>query len=358
VYSRSSELPRKTLIIDTLNAPGVALIDPSKPQNLEYIDTDKKYKLFFGGKGYDLRDQAKIAEIIQPKTQTSIKEEPLKISTSQKPTVDEGPTERDSLLAITSSILKEKEVVIIPKEPTDQNIDQEIPSVKFPEAKPYTPEELEQKAKEVDLLTRMLVEMADENVKEIIHKTLTRSWQVPPSLLMLQTLRLAKSADSLGMSTQLIDIFTQLLDAINENSLIHRQYRHISTTNQDEYFFFNLQRIKRDASPGLAQIIDNAIISDPYITSFVSLWKYLSENSSQELKHYLSELVSLLAKHSIEGYFNLTEEQKESVFNNISSPNTKYYRWVTGGILASFFIFILLFLVKRFFKNRKKPLSS
>lgn len=363
LYSRSSELPKKTLIIDTLNTPGVALLDPSKSQHLQYLDTDKKYKLFFGGKGYDLRDQAKVAQAIQPKVQSSINQDQLKLTTPVVTKDETSMSQRDSLLLLAASLLSKSDDKASRTPGTDvisKTSEDEETRLKLPESKAYTQEEIDLIAKEVDIITRLLVEMADESIKELIRNAVTRSWQIPPSLLMLQTSRLAKSADSLGLTNQFIDIFSRLLDVVNENTpTIRKQSRHISATNQFEDFFFNLQRVKRDASPGLAQIFDNAIISDPYITSFSSLWNYLSKNSSEEIMFYLPELVSLLAKHSIEGYFNLSEEQKVKVFNSISPTKPRYNLWIFGSIFAlAIFVFLFFVIRRKYFKTNENTSSN
>ena len=356
LYTRSTELPKKTLIIDTLNSPGIALLDPSKPNHLQYIDTDKKIKLFFEGKGYSLRDQEKIAQILRPKVQQQIKDESIKIDQPTYAKADETSTTNDSLAIKDTGVFTIENPQPSNAEMPGKTSKADEPSSNISmEAKPYEPREIEQKAKEVDYITDLLIALADDNIKPLIKNAITRSWQVPPTLLMLQTHRLANAADSLGLTNQFIDIFTKLIDIVNLNAREQkRQYRQISSSTPDEAFFFNLQHVKKDASPGLAQLIDNAIISDQNINSFVSLWKYLSKNGGAEIKPYLSELVTLLAKHSIDGYFNLSEEQKEAVYSSISSKHACSKLWCVGG--ASLIVVILILFI--YFRRRRSKSSN
>ena len=178
---------------------------------------------------------------------------------------------------------------------------------------------------------------------------------------MLQTTRLAISADSLGLSEQFLKIFTKLLDVISQNNEnLSRHSRHISSKGENENFFYTLQQIKRGASPELSQLIDNAIISDPSINSFESLWNYLSQNSSNEIQPYISELLSLFAKHSIEEYFNLTETQKELVYEQATKQEKDTTFWIAaiGFLIASSLLYIILLARKKRRKNQNQSRNS
>ena len=62
-YARKASLPPKTLIVDTVNLSGTALLDPTRPEHLNYIASDSRYTLFFEGKPYDLKDQSIAQEL-------------------------------------------------------------------------------------------------------------------------------------------------------------------------------------------------------------------------------------------------------------------------------------------------------
>ena len=357
LYTRSTELPKKTLVIDTINSPGFALVDPSKPTHMQYISTDKKFKIFFEGKGFNMRDQAKMTQKIIPTTPSATAE---KIEVTKQPLAEitvENP--KDSLLhQVLKNLPPVKNMETIAEQELNSAIkpqEQKTDSTKF-EVKTYTETELEAKAREVEIISNLLIAIADESVKPLIEDAIFRSWQVPPSLLMLQTTRLAIAADSLGLSEQFLEIFTKLLDIItqnNENPSIHS--RQIASKEQNERFFYTLQQIKKGATAGLSQLIDNAIISDPSINNFESLWKYLSQNSNGEIEQYIPELLSLLAKHSVEEYFKLSELQKELVYKQATSQklNNKSWLIIAVSILTFSFISIILLIRRKKRKGRK-----
>ena len=358
LYTRSTELPKKTLVIDTINSPGFALVDPSKQTHMQYINPDKKFKIFFEGKGYGIRDQAKLAQKIVPTVPTV---EANKIEVTKQPIV-ELPTKESQEDSLLRQVLKNLPPVESTENLAEQDsnagtetIEQQTKATST-EGKAYTEIELELKAREVEIISKLLISIADEEVKPLIENAIVRSWQVPPSLLLLQTTRLAIAADSLGLSEQFLEIFTKLLDVISQNNdNLSLQSRHITSKGQNENFFYTLQQIKRGASPGLSQIIDNAIISDPTINSFESLWKYLSKNSSNEIQQYISELLSLFAKYSIEEYFNLTDSQKELVYKQATSTKDNKTAWLIAGgfiIAISLLYFILIARKKKRRKNQ------
>lgn len=66
-FEKKDNLPKHTLVIDTANVHGVALIDPVKSENIAYLDPEKRFTLFFEGKAYNLKDQSNIKEIIAAK---------------------------------------------------------------------------------------------------------------------------------------------------------------------------------------------------------------------------------------------------------------------------------------------------
>ncbi|MDD2196719.1 MAG: tetratricopeptide repeat protein, partial [Bacteroidales bacterium] len=76
-YARKSSLPHKTLIIDTVNVSGVALLDPSRHEHIEYLSNKSRHTLFFEGKPYELQDQSKVNELLVADTDKVIDDDEL-----------------------------------------------------------------------------------------------------------------------------------------------------------------------------------------------------------------------------------------------------------------------------------------
>jgi hypothetical protein len=355
-FARRADLPSKTLVIDTVNVAGVALLDPSRPENAPYIDNEKRYTLFFEGKPYDIRDQSQLRKSISAKLVPRQTNEVKRITPRHSIALD---SEQADSLAFMDSLLTNftqkfdtlrtikpigEAEKLISDSLTQKPTDKELSYSKIPSA-------------ESERLTKILMQLADSDIKPIVAEAMLLNWEIPPAMLTMQAIQLSNHADSLGNTKEFITLYSKLLDVVSAKSVEskYRQSRLITQTSLDEDFFFRLQRLKRLASPGLAALLDEAILSQPQISSFLSLWEYLNTEKELQIKPYLNELLELLIKSSIEDYFALPQTDKEAILKSITEEEKPVKGIFVISITFVLGLFILIFLLR---KRKRKSLNK
>lgn len=348
-YTRRSELPQMTLVVDTVNIKGVALLDPSRTVNLGYLDPEKRYTLFFGGKPFEVRDQTTARQALSARLTPTRKTEELNIITPPK-------FEVDTLASLIEDIIDrgiELTELDKAKEP-DSTITNQI-------ADPSQIDQLEildlqgltniEPTGESERLAKILSRLADPSIRTSLSKAMHNNWELPSALLKIQAKRLAQMADSLNQKEQYIALYSKLLDIVSIKSVeaIHRQSRQISQTTFDEDFFFRLQKMKRMASPGLAELLDEAILTQPHIASFTTLWEYLINERNDQITPYLKELLELLIEAGVDGYFNLSESNKDEVYKKIGQA----YSPLTGIAVVSILSILAFILIIAFLRRKR-----
>jgi hypothetical protein len=135
-----------------------------------------------------------------------------------------------------------------------------------------------------------------------------------------------------------------------------RQTRQIAQSSLDEEFFFRLQTIKRKASPDLALLLDDAILTQPDISSFKTLLEYLLNKKAVAFKPYISEFLTLIAEESIYGFNALSKKHKQEIHTALTQRHTPIYGIVISSIIAFLGLILLLFALKRSRKRKSKKL--
>ncbi len=354
-FARRSELPTKTLVIDTVNVSGFALLDPSRPEHTNYIDPNKRYTLFFEGKPYEIRDQSKLAQSISARLTPKLTYEIDRLF--HKPEIH-TQIENDSIneIILTDSLTQEQNLVTtltIAKELEKDKSDTILPQ----EQNSRDIEKTRQELANSEQLSKLLMQLAEENTKPLISKAMELNWQIPTAMLKLQAIQLVNQADSAKKTEQLITLYSKLLDIVSAKSVEgqYRQSRQISQSSFDEDFFFRLQRLKRMASPKLAELLDDAILTQPQISSFISLWEYLIAERKDQINPYINELLELLITSSIEDYFSLSQADRDEITSKFEEKPSSIRGIIIISILTTLaFLILLIFLRKR--RNRK-PIS-
>lgn len=359
-FEKKDYLPKRTLVIDTANVQGVALIDPVKSENIAYLDPEKRFTLFFEGKAYNLKDQSNIKEIIAAKMEAKpVREQ------EQLKTIDIiGDLTKDLNFDLQRDLSsmnrlaehKSDSVAVIPQ-PMAVTLDTGEEKTK-PVADYISEDDIERVAREAEWLTKILTVLADKNINPLILQSFDKTWQNPKTIHNLWAARLAHLADSLGIAREYLDMLAELLDAVNKEymDMQYRQSRKISFASQIEEFFFKFQSLKRKASPALADILDYAVLTNPDITSFVSLWNYLKTQKEKEIAPYISELLQLFAETAFEGFFELSPKQKENVYKTIHRNHSHFgTNALFGTLVLVAAAVILFFLIKR---NRREELNE
>lgn len=349
-FTRVTEHTSKTLVVDTVNVTGLALLDPSRPEHMKYIEDNTQYTLFFDGKPYEIKDQAKLKQSLSAKLTPKQTYQIDKLS--YKPTITFETNQDSTLTSDSDSIEIIMDQTIKPIETRTAKLESiPIDSVQTIQENITKIKTLNIPTKESQQLSELLMSFASPATKEHLSKPLSQNWQLPSEMLMIQALHLVNLADSTGITLDLIGIYSKLLDIVSTKSVEgkHRLSRQISQSSFDEDFFFRLQQIKRMASPGLAELLDEAILTQPQISSFSTLWKYLNDEKKDQIAPFINEFLELLITSSVNNYFDLAQAQR----NEISDTFKKEQSPISGFILAiilsliGFITFILLLRRRR-----------
>ncbi len=353
-FARKTNLPQRTLVVDTVAVAGVALIDPSKPEHREYIDDDKHFTLFFDGKPYDLRDQskeiqalrAKLTPIAQRDTIRSLRLAPVtqleKTTQSSYPYEDFDEQPSDVLAAMDSIMKGPKGVVTIPTNLSKIDTTEVTASLLL-QPKPIVSD------KEKDILVDIFRRLSRSNNDSLIVDLLLSSWESNPAMYKMQLVDLVLLIDSLGETDAYGAVFAKLIDLVSIKSVegVYRQSRKIAQTTYDEDFFFRLQRLKRNASPGLVVLFDEAIITQPSISSFSSLLEYLQNLDDDKFMPYTKEFMMLLLESSLNSYFELSDEHQRELHKMVEPKPKPLRLTLVVLLLVSLIVFGLIYLKKQ-----------
>ena len=357
-YARRSELPPRTLVIDTANVAGVALVDPTRSEYLNYLSADVEYTLFFDGKPYDLKDQA---EELKTKATQMLEHLVADEVTPIKPTqglAAEGdgdhnlPSQEDERVEHLPQTLEP-----IPAAKLDDGDGKRLQLVSADKALADTAKSPEVRAdrlsrgdnQQSDRFRQVLTLLAENSLQTFLGELFSGNWDVPADIQFSKIRRMAHHADSLNYTEGVIEALAKLMDLMSTRAVEvkYRQSRRISQTSYDEDFFFRLQRLKRKASPQLAALIDEAILTQPQIASFASLWKFLVEDRYEQLKPYLNELLTLMAEAAAGGFFALGEQEQGELIIAAQDSGAKFGTLYLAIGLAIFVGLLMVVFIRR-----------
>ncbi|MDD3569467.1 MAG: hypothetical protein PHT92_13810, partial [Bacteroidales bacterium] len=356
-YARRSELPPRTLVIDTANVAGVALVDPTRSEFLNYLSSDVEYTLFFDGKPYDLKDQAE--ELKTKATQVLehlVADEVTPIKPTQGLAEGDGdqniPSQEDEWVEHLPQTLEP-----IPAAKLDDGDGKRLQLVSADKALADTAKSPEVRAdrlfrgdnQQSDRFRQVLTLLAENSLQTFLGELFSGNWDVPADIQFSKIRRMAHHADSLNYTEGVIEALAKLMDLMSTRAVEvkYRQSRRISQTSYDEDFFFRLQRLKRKASPQLAALIDEAILTQPQIASFASLWKFLVEDRYEQLKPYLNELLTLMAEAAAGGFFALGEQEQGELIIAAQDSGAKFGTLYLAIGLAVFVGLLMVVFIRR-----------
>lgn len=358
-YARKSTLPHKTLIIDTVNVSGVALLDPSRPEHIEYLSNESRHTLFFEGKPYDLQNQSIVKELLGAHAEKAIDDhkldpiEPIatighKERTEEQIDTDLQTVKPDTAIAknkidhmvnaSTERLVSEETTTSVQTTPPQNDVEQRYPSTE---------------------LFEILSALAQGKLSPELLKALNQDWDLRSDVLKIKLKGLLLLSDSTNQSTELSQVFASLLDIITTKKVdgTPRQTRRIIVQpTLDKEFFFKLQGIKRKASPGLALLLDDAILTQPNISSFSALLEYLLNKKTSVFEPYIGEFLTLIAEESIYGFNALSKEHKKGIHTALTHHHTPIYGIIIISIVVFLGLIIILIMLKKSRKiKRKKP---
>ncbi|MFP4555740.1 MAG: tetratricopeptide repeat protein [Bacteroidales bacterium] len=358
-FEKMDNIPSNTLVVDTVNVSGVALLDPSIPEHMKYLDNNNEYTVFFEGKPYQLRNNAEVTDIIDKKLLGKISPEKLDISPPDIAQRDDSYSNK-SIMELAKDSSK---VTIVDKDHSDSIVHPVKDSLST-NAKTYNkgeeelidtivkPHKIKDKKRELDDETRKLIDMlqliASNSQEDDIDRLMNYSWNVSSDIMKLQSKQLAEQLARENKIVGFAEFFTRFFDQVNSKS-VKRSLKHsrqISISSSDEDFFFRVQAFKKSASNELALLIDDAIISQPSISSFFELWEYLNKERESQFSSLQQEFISLVIENAVSDYFALPNDYKDELKDDLSVIKISL-GWIIALSVIGVFVLILLFYIKR-----------
>ncbi|MHC1705528.1 MAG: LPXTG cell wall anchor domain-containing protein [Tenuifilaceae bacterium] len=340
----------KTLIIDTLNKSGIALLDPSKSEIVTYLDQNKNFKLFYHGKGYDLRDQANEAKTIVSKLNTSIKNEKIPTFSMLNPSNDQINKEGIEQYTTVQQRIDQLR--------TTTDTSHTIRSTTKDEAKKEDQNLLTSSTEKATLaetsyLPEILVLLSSGKSQDKMSGVLKGNWHFPSTLLKLRINQLTQAVDSSGNPEELLITFTKLLDLLCSSEFVKlkNQSRTISGETNNNAFTYLFNQIKDKASPELTDFLDKVYQKYPTVNSFAKLWKLMQNEDAEGFQKLLPELIKLIAEIGVETYISLPEDQKFKLYQDLTiKAEPKSLSWVIYVLVGFALIGIAGFI---YFRRRK-----
>lgn len=326
---RTSDKNYKRIVVDTLNTNGIALMDYSYSDVPISLDPQKRYKLFFEGKSFDIREKPRFTERIVARTeQIQAKELPSFNDLYEKDvndsTISEPIQERINLL----------------KQLSDTNT-----NINFTKNKSIDSQATQDTYKKTSFkavtdnnnLTEILLMLAPSNTQSLLAKTLKRTWSFEEIRLNEKIIEFSQAFETYEEKDAIAMTLATLADRINSFGIKakNNRLRNISTNTASNYFHHLYNQIINSASPELSQALATTLVNNPGTLSVEELIQELKRNNPDAYKTNLSELVRILAQIGIGNYIKLSDDQKFDLYDNLTqSSDEKTSSWWIYIIIA------------------------
>jgi hypothetical protein len=314
----------KSIVIDTINKSGLALIDVAKSDITTNIDPKKNFKLFFNGKEYDIRDQAERTRSITAQLQQTVKDEKIPAaSTSTILITDSNITEAKDFSTVQNRVIQLKGTSDSTRK--NQGNKEIVKDIKTTQDYPQDKITLA----ETNYLPEILTLLSTNHSQDKMVNALQKNWHFPSSLLKLRISQLTLAVDSAGNSEELLSTFTKFIDLLcsSEFVTLKNQSRTISGSNNNQAFIYLLNLLLDKASPELAAFIERVYQKYPTVNTFAKLWRLMKKEDSNLFKKSIPEIVKLLSEISIETYIGLPEDQKYKLYEKIAVEAESKNNW-------------------------------
>lgn len=322
----SPDYRMKSIVIDTLNKSGVALIDLAKSGIVTYIDPKKNFKLFFNGREYELRDQAEKTKTIAAQLQIDVKDEKISTSTvTSKLITDSNITEVKDFSTVQNRVNQLKVTSDSARNAKSQRTIETIKDSKTSitsTTEKYT-------IAETTYLAEILTLLSTNHSQDKMVNAFQKDWHFPSSLLKLRINQLTQAIDSAGNNEELLNTFTKFIDLLCSSEFVNlkNQARTISGNNNNQSFTFIFNQLLDKASPELAEFLEKVYQKYPNVNSFAKLWKLMRYEDPVLYQKLMPEIVKLLAEISIETYIGLPEDQKFKLYEKITTVAEPKNNW-------------------------------
>ncbi|MGE0079066.1 MAG: hypothetical protein AB7S48_14510 [Bacteroidales bacterium] len=346
---RISDGNYKKIVIDTLNTEGIALMDITNSDIALRIDPLKRYKLFFAGKSFDIKEKIQIAEKIQAKPNRTDAEKINVIAVQQ----DEA-FKNDS---ITSNPVQDR--INLLRQFRDTNnlatIQKNKNALDSQESTNTTRTFDTAIDTDNNNLAEILLLLAPVNTQPMLTKILKNEWNFNKSQLNENVIEFAHAFQTFEEKDAITMALAALADKIikSESRPEKRQLRNIPSSNYNSFTHF-YNRLINLASPELSKLLAATLVNNPDTKTIEELIRNFKNNNPEGYKTYLSELMRILAQVTIGDYMNLSNDLKFNLYNSLTqSGDEKTSNWWLY-ILISFILISALGLYIYSRKNNKQ----
>ncbi len=340
---RTTDNNYKRIVVDTINSSGVALMDISYSDIPLKIDPNKRYKLFFEGRSFDIKEKPKFAE------KTLVKAEQVKKT--------ELPTSLISQQKIDDTLINEpiQKRINLLKQFSDTN-NNKVSITNIPDTQKSTYlQNIDNKASfDYNKLSEILLILSPSGSQPLLTKVLKREWIFEDLGLIEKIIEFTQAFESVEEKDAILLSLAALSDKLGTHSnASSKRSKNISNRNAGNSLYYVYNQIVNSASPELSRLLAEVLVNNPKIQSFEELIQKFKKTYPDKYNEYLPELLRLLAKATISNYLKLSDEQKFELYNNIIQPaDAKSPNWWIYIIIA-----FLLTSAVGYYKYKRKEKS-
>lgn len=325
--SFSDRIPGKAtyrqIVVDTLNTNGIALLDITNSDIPLNLDPEKHYKLFFEGKGFDIREKAKFSERMVARAE--------QVQAEKLPSIVLLTDSTDNDTLIKAPIMHRINLL---KQFSDTNIRTGIAkNINVPDSQSQN-EFLRETTAAVTTDNNNLLEMflilTPESYQSILSKILKNGWKfdVPPlNVRIIEFSQAFTTDEEKEAMVSTLALFADKLSRSNIKSLSKRS-KNIAAIEASNPFYFFYNQLINAASSELSKQLATVLVNNPNMLSIEDLIRNYQKDNPDGYRTHLKELLRILAQSAIGAYINLPENEKFNLYNDITQvTEEKTTRW-------------------------------
>ena len=361
----------KVLVIDTVNTQKLALILPEGLNLDDYTDPNKKVKLYFGGKRYDLRDKvnlmtSKKANITDGTSELlTIAPQNTSIQTNAERIQSSSIAGELNNTALSESQLLNEEgsIPFLLDSRYQTNLGQQIRSLiadifKVPgmpqqptiEQIAATPPSNSVASQFYKIFKSIGLNIPDSVINNAANGQIGSPLYSTAYLLNLQN---SKTTSSDELLNALVEYFDKLASSRDKNYTSYSKAGSIKKERSGSNFLGLFNTIKSKASGKLKLMLNSIDPESNKIATFKQLIALLKSIDEVEFQNYKSELISIMAEVAAEEFYQMNAQDRSDLLATFERPNILHYAKYAGGItLVIALLFIILFLAKKRKSNK------
>jgi len=374
---RNRNAKEKLLVIDTLNTQKLALVVPENEDQTEYTNPTLRYKLYFDGKRYDLRDKVAILSSKNVSLQEPNMNMVPKIASIGINNLSESDESAQSANEVSQKINAVDRNLTNLKDSTPYLLDiryQTDIGLQFKNrmASIFSVPGMPLQTTEIRLSRESLADNPSSQLLKIFRayglnisdSLIAKSAElqgVSPHLFMATLLNQTDSGTY--TTNDLIKVMATFLD-----KLIQEQDKLSTASNRSRNIvketkgssFINLFNLLRSKASGKLRLMLNSI--DPevnQIESFSQLIDLLHSLDEVDFQSYKSELAQLLSEITIDEFSNLDAQTRSQLVASAEHKNgLRYLTYGVGSAIGIGLLFLLFILFVRRKKSNKQRNSA